>query len=160
MEYRSPLEQNKTRVSFSRGLLKYVPEPEPVVGRGVESPGYAGRGAAIPQPLYSSTPKEEDLWLSDREERERVQAENMALREKRYQEEISWQHVRIQHLEQLLDGERRMVDTLGQFANMPWEYQKARVDTHGTLREPIVEVALHENSVKYNYRIRSTQRTR
>jgi hypothetical protein len=128
---------NKSRVSFSRGLLKYVEEREPVVGRGAESPGYVGRGPTIPAPLYSSTPKEEDLWLSDREERDRIQAEKMAVREKRYQEEIAWQHVRIQHLEQLLDGERRMVDTLGQFANMPWEYQKARIDTHGTVREPM-----------------------
>jgi hypothetical protein len=132
---RGSRDQNKSRVSFSRGLLKYMDE-EPVVGRDTEVPGPMNTGPAIPAPIYTSTPKMDDLWHGSQGEWERIQAEKMELREKRYKDEIEWQYVRIQHLEQLLDGERRMVDTLSQFANMPWEYKKARVDAHRTNLEP------------------------
>jgi hypothetical protein len=40
-------------------------------------------------------------------------------------------------LEQLLDGERRMVDTLSKFAEMSKDYQVARRDTHRTSLEPM-----------------------
>jgi hypothetical protein len=104
-----------SRVSFSRGLLRYVQE-EPVVGRHVD------RAA----PPNTSTPKDggmsRDEWWTEKLEK----------MEKQHREDIEWQSVRIQHLEQLLDGERRMVDTLSKFTEMPKDYQRARVDTHKT----------------------------
>jgi hypothetical protein len=93
-----------SRVSFSRGLLKYVDE-EPVVGRPI---------GAMATPLYTSTPNEGGV------SRDEWWVEKMERMEKQHREEVEWQN-----LEQLLDGERRMVDTLSQFANMPWEYKKA-----------------------------------
>jgi hypothetical protein len=109
------------RVSFSRGLLKYVQE-EPVVGK---------RLVDIAAPLYTSTPKDgnksrDDWW-----------AEKLEIMERQYKEDGEWQSVRIHHLEQLLSGERRMVDTLSKFADMPKEYQQARVDTHKTNLETL-----------------------
>ena len=91
-----------SRVSFSRGLLKYV-QDEPVVGK---------RLVDLAARLYSSTPKDggmsrDDWW-----------AEKLDRMEKQYKEDCEWQGVRIHHLEQLLDGERRMVDTLSKFADI------------------------------------------
>jgi hypothetical protein len=131
---RSMRDQTRSKVSFSRGLLKYVDE-EPVVGReggatGPEQGGPSGpapvyaagpvdTGGAGLTPIYASTPREGNPWRNSQEEWERMQAERVESRERRYQDEIEWQSVRIRHLELLLDGERKMVDTLSQFANMP-----------------------------------------
>ena len=113
---RFKLGSTPSRVSFSRGLLKYVQE-EPIVGRKLID---------LAAPLYTSTPRDgnrsrDDWWT--------VKLEKM---EKQHKEDSEWQSVRIRHLEQLLSGERRMVDTLSKFADMPQEYQKARMDTHKT----------------------------
>jgi hypothetical protein len=107
-----------SRVSFSRGLLKYMQE-EPEVGR----------RTGMTCTRYTSTPKDEgtsrDEWWTEKLEK----------LEKKHKEEVDWQEVRIKHLEILLDGERRMVDTLNKFAEIPRDYQKARIDTHRTSLE-------------------------
>ena len=108
-----------SRVSFSRGLLKYMVEG-PVVGRRptmannpfTSTPNSASKEGGVPR----------DEWWS----------EKLESLERQHKEEMEWQSVRVQHLEQLLDGERRMVDTLSKFAEMSKDYQVARRDTHRT----------------------------
>jgi hypothetical protein len=117
---RFKLAPTPSRVSFSRGLLRYMQE-ESVVGRRSD----------MASMQYTSTPKSEGMSRDD------WWVEKMEKLEKQHKEDVEWQSVRIRHLELLLDGERKMVDTLSKFAEMPKEYQRARADTHKTSLETI-----------------------
>ena len=110
-----------SRVSFSRGLLKHMLE-EPIVGR---KPG------DMAAPPYTSTPKPQSLT------RDEWWSEKLEKIERQHKGDVEWQSMRIQHLERLLEGERRMVDTLSKFADMPKDYQQARIDTHKTSLETL-----------------------
>ena len=128
MADRSGRDQTRSKVSFSRGLLRYAEVEEPVVGR----------RPAMAAPQYTSTPRDveepQGAWGGPRVEHIE---ERMNIMEHRYKEELDWKDVRIGHLEQLLDGERRMVDALSQYAKVPMDYMKARIDTHKTMSEPV-----------------------
>ena len=98
------MDPTRGRVSLSRGLGRWEVDGTPVVGR----------GAAPTGPLYTSTPavrRAQDDYRSEYDRRDNREGEDR-------REYVDVTDLRVQHLTELLENERRTVRLLSHFSNI------------------------------------------